>query len=135
MGWGCGAKPLTLRSTVILFRPVYQTECEERRQNILADNTQPQKPTIASPAAGADVFGTVLIKFNASDKYLNTVLLLINNTLKADGPWTWQQNDTVKVNGSYYWDTTTLPAGKYTSPSSHSTSMAQQIAHQQAQLL
>jgi hypothetical protein len=87
---------------------------EERRQNILADSTQPQKPTITSPAAGANIFGTVLIKFNASDKYLNTVLLLINNTLKADGPWTWQQNDTVKVNGSYNWDTTNLPAGKYT---------------------
>jgi hypothetical protein len=87
---------------------------EERRQNILADNTQPPKPTIASPAAGADVLGTVVIKFNASDKYLNTVLLLINNTLKADGPWTLHQNDTVKVNGSYNWTTTNLPPDKYT---------------------
>jgi uncharacterized repeat protein (TIGR02543 family) len=87
---------------------------EERRQNVLADNTQPQKPTITSPAAGAHVFGTVIVTFNASDKYLKTVLLLINNTLKADGPWAWQQNDMVKVNCSYIWDTTGFPAGNYT---------------------
>ncbi len=85
----------------------------ERRQSILSDNTQPAKATITSPATGTDISGPVTIKFNASDKYLSTVLLLINNNLKADGPWTWQQSDVARVNGSYYWNTTLFTPGQY----------------------
>ncbi len=85
----------------------------ERRKNVLSDNTQPAKATITNPATGADISGPVTIKFNASDKYLNAVLLLINNNLKADGPWTWQQGDIVRVNGSYYWNTTLFASGQY----------------------
>jgi hypothetical protein len=86
----------------------------ERRLNILSDGTPPPKPTITSPVAGGNVSGTVIVRFNASDRYLRTVLLLVNNTLEADGPWTWQQlNDTVRVNGFYAWHTIDLPAGSY----------------------
>ena len=85
----------------------------ERRLAILADTTQPPKPTITSPVAGVNVFGPAIVTFNASDKNLKTVLLLVNNTFKADGPWIWQQNETVRVNGAYSWHTIDLPAGKY----------------------
>jgi hypothetical protein len=86
---------------------------EQRRQSILADNAQPPKPSIDYPANGASLYGNVDIKFNASDKYLSAVLLLINNTLKADGPWDWQNNSQVEVQGSYSWDSTSIPAGPY----------------------
>ncbi|MGE5638026.1 MAG: alkaline phosphatase family protein [Chloroflexota bacterium] len=90
--------------------PIGETE---RRQSILLDNTQPTKATISTPSNGADISGPITIKFNASDKYLSTVLLLINNNLKADGPWTWQQGDMIRVNGSYYWNTTLFASGQY----------------------
>lgn len=86
---------------------------EQKRQSILADNTQPSKPSIVSPTNGASLSGTVDIKFNASDKYLSAVLLLINNTLKADGPWIWQRNGQVEAQGSYKWETDSIPAGSY----------------------
>ena len=87
---------------------------EERRFSVLADATQPPKAKITSPAAGAYILGTVAVKFNASDKYLKTVLLLINNSLRADGPWTWHKDDLVNVSGSYSWDTANLLPGRYT---------------------
>jgi Type I phosphodiesterase / nucleotide pyrophosphatase len=86
---------------------------EERRQTILADNTQPQKATVPSLIDGQTVQGLVTIQFSTSDKNLKTALLLINNTLKAEGPWMWRQTDTIEVNGSYNWDTTNLAEGKY----------------------
>ncbi len=71
--------------------------------------------TITTPLANTYVYQTVVVRFNASDKHLNTVLLLINNTLKADGPWKRQQNETINIEGSYNWDTTKLSlAGIYT---------------------
>ncbi|HJW28658.1 MAG TPA: alkaline phosphatase family protein, partial [Saprospiraceae bacterium] len=84
----------------------------ERRLSILGDNTPPPKPTITSPVAGANVSGTVIVRFNASDRYLKTVLLLVNNSLKSDGPWTWQLNGTV-ANGSFSWHTIDLAPGNY----------------------
>ena len=86
----------------------------DRRQSVLADVTPPPKTTISFPANGASVSGTVPVRFNASDKYLSTVLLLINNTLKADGPWAWDRHDIVEANGSYTWDTTNINTGSYT---------------------
>jgi hypothetical protein len=38
---------------------------------------------------------------------------LINNTLKADGPWTWHRNEVVEASGAYNWDTTNINAGSY----------------------
>jgi len=86
---------------------------EERRQNILADSTQPPKATVPSLIDGQTVNGVVTIQFSTSDKNLKTVLLLVNNTLKADGPWTWRQTNTIEVNGSYSWDISNLAEGKY----------------------
>ena len=85
----------------------------QERQDRLADTTRPSDTSIVSPTNGANLAGTVNISFNASDKYLNAVLLLISNTLKADGPWTWRSNDTVEVNGTYAWDTTNISPGSY----------------------
>jgi hypothetical protein len=87
---------------------------EQERQSVLADITQPSKASIVSPSNGANLAGNVSITFNASDRYLSAVLLLISNTLKADGPWTWHSNDIVEVNGSYNWDTTIFSPGSYT---------------------
>lgn len=88
---------------------------EEERQNKLDDITKPPKASITSPANGANVAGATNIAFNASDKYLSAVLLLISNTLKADSPWTWNRNgDSVQVNGSYVWETTSINPGSYT---------------------
>jgi hypothetical protein len=89
-------------------------EIEQARQNVLTDLTQPPKATITSPSNGANLDGKVNIIFNASDTYLNTVLLLIDNTLVADGPWTWQTKDPIEANGSYTWDTTNVAAGTHT---------------------
>jgi hypothetical protein len=87
----------------------------DRRQTALADVLPPPKATISSPANGASVSGTVQVRFNASDKHLSTVLLLINNTLKADGPWAWDNRGGIVVaNGSYNWDTTNINIGSYT---------------------
>jgi hypothetical protein len=83
---------------------------EQKRQSILADNAPPPKATMVSPKNGVSLSGIVDIKFNASDKYLSAVLLLINNTLKAD----WQYKDVVEANGSYKWDTTNIKTGLYT---------------------
>jgi hypothetical protein len=87
---------------------------EQDRQNKLADVTPPSQASISSPAGGAIVAGTVNIAFNASDKYLSAALLLINNVLKADGPWIWRSADVVEANGSYAWDTTNVNPGSYT---------------------
>ena len=88
-------------------------EVEGRRQAVLADSVQPQKATVPSLVNGQTVFGLVTIQFSTSDKYLKTVLLLINNTVKAEGPWTWRQTNIVEFSGSYYWDITNLAEGKY----------------------
>ena len=89
-------------------------EIEQARQNILTDLTQPPKATITFPSNGANLEGKVNIIFNASDTYLKTVLLLIDNTLIADGPWTWQNNAHIEANGSYTWDTTNISPGAHT---------------------
>ena len=89
-------------------------EIEQARQNVLTDLTQPPKATITSPSDGDNLDGKVNITFNASDTYLKTVLLLIDNTLIADGPWTWQFKDPIEANGSYTWDTTNIAAGSHT---------------------
>jgi hypothetical protein len=86
---------------------------EQKRQSILADSTPPPKPSIASPRNGVTLNGIVDIKFNASDKYLSAILLLVNNTLKADGPWTWNRDGLGEVNGSYNWDATNIDAATY----------------------
>ncbi len=41
-------------------------------------------------------------------------MLLIDNTIIADSPWTWQTKDTVEANGSYSWDTTNIASGSHT---------------------
>jgi hypothetical protein len=90
------------------------SEVEEARQKVLADLKKPPVATILSPANGAALDGKVNIVFNASDSYLSSVLLLIDNTLVADGPWTWQTKDPVEANGSYTWDTKNVAAGAHT---------------------
>ena len=86
---------------------------EQARVDVLADTTQPPKASFVSPTDGDIVTGTVNIAFNASDRYLNAVYLLIDNSLRADGPWNWQTSDTVTANGSYLWDTSTLSGGAH----------------------
>jgi hypothetical protein len=87
---------------------------EQERQSIVADNTPPPKSSIVSPTSGANLAGTVVIKFNVTDKYLSAVLLLIDNALKTDGPWTWHRNGLVEADGSYNWDTTNINTGSHT---------------------
>ncbi len=53
------------------------------------------------------------IAFNASDKNLAAVLLLIDNNLKDDALWTWNNNVTVEAVGSYNWDTTNINSGSH----------------------
>ncbi len=88
---------------------------EGRRQSLFDDLTAPAKATISYPPPRATVSGTVPIRFNVSDRYLSAVLLLVNNTLKADGPWTWSSTDgIVQANGLYNWDTANIKPGTYT---------------------
>lgn len=85
---------------------------EQDRENKLSDTTKPPEATIVSQN-GANIAATVDIRFNASDKYLSAVLLLINDTLKADGPWAWQSKETVVATGTYAWDATSVDPGSY----------------------
>jgi hypothetical protein len=89
-------------------------EVEQARQKILNDMTQPPIATISNPTSGASLEGNANIIFNASDTSLSAVLLLIDNTLIADSPWTWQTKDVVEVNGSYIWDASTVSSGSHT---------------------
>ncbi len=86
---------------------------EQERQSILADTTKPSAASIGSPTNGIYVSENVNITFNVSDQHLSTALLLISNTLKADGPWTWNRSDPIKVNGSYTWNATNINDGSY----------------------
>jgi hypothetical protein len=87
---------------------------QQAREDILADSTQPPKASFVSPSDGDSLTGNVNISFNASDKYLNAVYLLTDNSLKADGVWNWQTSDIVTANGAYSWDTSTLLTGSHT---------------------
>ena len=49
--------------------------------------------------------------FNATDDNLAAVLLLVDNTLKAEGPWTWNNTGIVTASGSYNINTTSLNNG------------------------
>lgn len=86
---------------------------EQERQDVLADVTQPSKPIIAFPTNEAKLFGNIDIKFNASDKHLSAVLLLIDNTLKADNPWMWQGNDPIEAQGLYNWNASSIAPGSH----------------------
>jgi hypothetical protein len=86
---------------------------EQHRQDVLNNYASMIKPTFVSPKNGNSVSGVVPINFNVSDIYLCAVVLLINNTLVADGPWAWRQSSLVEANCSYNWDTTNLTAGTY----------------------
>ena len=86
---------------------------EQHRQTVLDNFASMIKPTFVTPQNGANVTGKVSINFDVSDPYLNAVILLINNTLVADGPWAWSQNRLIEANCSYSWDTTNLAVGSY----------------------
>lgn len=87
---------------------------EQERQNILADITQPSAAAIISPTSGAYVSENVSVRFTVSDQHLSAALLLVSNTLKADGPWTWNRSGRVEVNGSFIWNVTSINEGSYT---------------------
>ncbi len=86
---------------------------EQHRNDVLNNYMSMIKPTFAYPKNGANVSGIVNINFNVSDIYLNHVALVVNNTLVADGPWTWNKGNLVEANCSYSWDTTKIPTGTY----------------------
>lgn len=86
---------------------------EQHRQDILDNYMSMIKPNFVSPKNGSNVSGVVNISFNVSDIYLNDVVLLVNNTLVADGPWTWSRSSLIEANCSYNWDTSNLPFGAY----------------------
>jgi len=87
---------------------------EEMREKSLADVSRPPVATIVSPTNGATVDGQVNIVFNASDSNLCAVLLIIDNTLVADNPWTWQNQDIITANGLYTWDSANIAQGTHT---------------------
>lgn len=86
---------------------------EQKRQNILADITPPSKPLIDYSGSDPNLIDKI-VTFSTSDKYLAAVLLLIDNILKADGPWTWNRNGLVKAYGSYNLGTADLSEGSRT---------------------
>jgi hypothetical protein len=88
-------------------------EVEQAREKVLADITQAPQATISNPANGASLVGIINMVFNASDTSLKAVLLLIDNVLVANGPWTWENKDTVQASGSYSWDTTSIASGSH----------------------
>jgi len=83
----------------------------QARQNASVDNISPSKPSITSPISGANLSGTTVITFKVSDNNLSSVLLLIDGVLKADGPWTWYNNDLWEAHGAYDWDITCINTG------------------------
>ena len=89
-------------------------EEEQTRQKVLSDLTAPPKVALSSPTPGALVDGKIDIVFNVTDPTLSAVLLLTDNTLVADGPWTWQYKDKVEASGSYSWDTINVSPGSHT---------------------
>ena len=89
------------------------SELDQKRQIIMNDTTPPPKASIISPAGGAYLNGIVSITFKVSDQHLSAVLILIDNTLKTDGPWTWNHNNVVEANGAYNWDTTNTNIGSH----------------------
>lgn len=85
---------------------------EAARQAILSDNTAANKPTLT--VGGNE--STKLISFSAVDRNLVAVYLLLDNSLIADGPWTWYRGSAGNMNayGSFTLSTEGLSAGDHT---------------------
>ena len=83
----------------------------QHRQDVLADNARIQFPTTSIADGGAY---QKVVTFNASDNNLAAVLITVDDTLKTDGPWTWNETGgTVTAYGSYSIDTTDLSLGSH----------------------
>ncbi len=86
-------------------------EEEQHRDAILADTSNVQTPSLTIADGGS---GMKRIEFSAADNNLATVLLLVDNTLKADGPWNWTRAGIVRASGSYPINATSLSDGLHT---------------------
>ena len=82
---------------------------EQRRQAILADSTLTPQPSL-SITDGSEQANKI-ITFHASATNLAAVLLLLDNNLIADGPWTWNFTSTISATGSLMLNTTSLTDG------------------------
>ena len=85
----------------------------ENRLNALADNASIAKPTMTITSSGPNKIDRT-VAFNASDKNLAAVLLLVDNTLKAVGPWTWNRTGTISAFGSFIISTAGMSVGNHT---------------------
>jgi hypothetical protein len=81
---------------------------EQHRQATLADLSNLPAPSMSISDNGSNQ-KTVI--FNATDDNLAAVFLLVDNTLKATGPWTWNNTGTITTSGSYDINTTSLNSG------------------------
>lgn len=84
------------------------------RQTVLNDYAQIPEPSVTITNGGSDQTSRV-VTFNAFGNNLAVVLLLLDNTLLADGPWIWNRNDsgTVNAQGSYILNTSNLSINSF----------------------
>jgi hypothetical protein len=84
---------------------------EEKRQSTLADTAAIPTPNM-SITEGESPHKTVT--FSARDNNLAAVLLILDNRLKSNGPWSWTRAGEVAATGSYTLNTASLSAGLHT---------------------
>jgi hypothetical protein len=84
----------------------------EHRKAVLFNYAKIPEPSMTITSGGPDQTSRV-VTFDVSDNNLAVVLLLVDDTLQTDGPWTWTHGDngTVNVQGSYVLNTTGLSLG------------------------
>ncbi len=80
----------------------------QRRQAVLTDTANLPIPTMSIADNGSS---QKIVTFNVTDNNLAAVLLLVDNTLKSDGPWNWTQTGPVTATGSYSLNITDLSNG------------------------
>ncbi len=80
------------------------------RQEILANNVPISRPSMSIANSEMDQMKKI-VTFQASDNNSAVIMLLVDNTLKADGLWTRNHTATTSINGSYTIDTRGLSQG------------------------
>ena len=86
-------------------------EESQHRQATLADTANLPSPTISIADNGTN---QKIVSFTATDNNLAAAFLLVDNTLKTDGPWNWTTtNGVVTASGSYNINTSNLIDGAH----------------------
>lgn len=88
-------------------------EEEQHRRDTLADASPIMKPSVSIISDPICQMNSI-VTFNASDSNLVAVFLLVDKSLKADGPWIWNRTGLVSAQGWYTISPTAMSVGWHT---------------------